>query len=437
MSKRRPRQNTAAGRAVSGNGSRPAAPDAPRALLSGEAARRVLLVVLAAAFVLSAAFALTVPLGENPDEKDHLNYVRLLVEQRGFVRFVEGDPARYQTHQPPLYYVTAALVYAATGGSVTALRFINVLLHLLTVLVAFRAGRDLFPDRPEIAVGTAAFVAFLPIQAQLAGAITNDPLTTLICAALFGHLLGIARGAVTVRNAVILCLLLGVGLLTKLSVLQLVPALLLAFALAARGRAISLPRAAALAALVLVIGIALASPWLVRNTLLYGDPLTLAIYPKTGPNFTPAQMMQMTGWTFGDYVRNVVVRSFATFWFFLPPNVLRPGPGPFVLVLALALVGLLGALRWLRDREGSPEQRTGVVLCLAGVLLLIPFFARFVLTLFQAQGRYFLPALLPVALLAALGGATLAGRSRLAGAVAVAVVLLLMTLYALSGGGFA
>jgi len=180
----------------------------------------------------------------------------------------------------------------------------------------------------------------------------------------------------------------------------------------------------------------------VRNTLLYGDPLALSIYTQTGPNFTPAQVMQASGWTAADYARSVGVRSFATFWYFLSPNLpfsrFAGPPAPLLIVLALALVGLLGTLRWLRgESDGEPGQRRAVFLFLAGTLLLTPFFARFVLAVFQAQGRYFLPALLPIAFTACLGAATLAERKRaLVGALGIAAVLLVLALLALARGGF-
>jgi hypothetical protein len=142
---------------------------------------------------------------------------------------------------------------------------------------------------------------------------------------------------------------------------------------------------------------------------LYGDPLALAIYTKTGPNFSPQAMMDLRGWTMADYLRNVAVRSFATFWYFLHPNQIKPAPVLFLLVLVIGLGGLLGTLRWLRDdRAGEPGQRRVVGLYLLAPVLLAPFFARFVLTVFQAQGRYFLPVLLPIALVTCLGWATLA-----------------------------
>ncbi len=415
--------------------------------LSPTAARRLLFVLLAVSLVLSLLFAARLPLDANPDEKDHLNYVRLLVEERGFVQFRVGDPARYQTHQPPAYYLLAAPVYALTGGNLLALRLINIALHLLTITVAFRAGRDLFPDRAEIAVGAAAFVAFLPVQAQLAGAVTNDPLTTLICAVIFWRLGLLVTQGQDLRGALLLGVLFGAGLLTKFSVLQLVPAMLAAYAIAAWAKTLPFSRAVAQAALVLALGVVIASPWLVRNTLLYGDPLTVRIYRQTGPNFTPQQMMALTGWSsLGEYLSNAATRTYATFWYFLPPNVILPtrfAPFPLLLTAVMGFGGLLGTLRRMGQTAADETQtRRVLALYVLGIFLLVPFFTMFILTTFQAQGRYFLPALLPAAITACAGWATLVsgtastGHARIIGALVPPLTLLVMTLYALGGGAF-
>ena len=432
--------------------------------LSWQAARRLLFVTLALSLVLSVLFAARVPLANpdprawvnlNPDETAHRDYIRLLVEERGLVQFrvqdpevvARGDePERYETHQPPLYYLLCVPVYLATGGSLFALRLVSAVIQLATVWLTFRAVRDLFPDRAELALGAALFVAFLPAQAQLSGAVSNDPLTTLVAVAIFWRLgllvkAGPGTGEAGGRGAVLLGALFGIGLLTKLSVLQLLPVIVLAYGIAARVQVVPPRRALAQAALALGLGVLIAAPWLVRNTVLYGDPLALKIYLLTGPNFKPAAIMQGFGWTFGDYLRFVGVRSFATFWYLLPPNLppnrFTGAPLPLLLVLALGLGGLLGTLRWLQRLYGEPGQRRILGLCIAGILLLVPFYTRFILTTFQAQGRYFLPVLLPVALVACLGWATLAGRSRGLGALGVGGVLFAMSLYAALGGGFA
>ena len=416
-------------------------------------ARRALLVLLAASLLLSAGFALRVPLGDNPDETAHRDYIRLIVEERGFVTFIprgelpDGAPSRDEAHQPPLYYLLCVPVYAASGGNTLALRLVATVLQLATVALVFAACRDLFAKRPEIAVGAAAFAAFLPTQAQLGGAISNDALSTLICAAIYWRLGALILRGQTVKDAALLGGLFGVGLWTKLSVVQLVPAFALAYFLAWRGEKVTLGKAFAHGAGALAFGVLLASPWLVRNTVLYGDPLTLAIYRLTGPNYSPADIQAVAGWSGADYLRQVGVRSFGTFWYFLDPNLpfnrFTGSPAPLILALMLAGASLVALYRKAKASDFTGD--TGNVLLLFGLAapLLVPFYLRFVLTVFQAQGRYFLPALLPVAVVTAAAWTTRTlGKDgdkqppNYLVALWVPAVLLCLAVYQLLGGGF-
>ncbi len=422
-------------------------------LMSPVLSRRALLALLALSLLLSLCFALRVPVGDNPDENAHRDYLRLLVESRGPVRFVprgelpEGAPSRDEAHQPPLYYLLCAPVYAATRGNETAVRLVSAVLQLATVALVFHACRDLFPDLGEVAIGAGAFVACLPVQAQLGGAINNDALSTLLCAAIYWRLGAVVLRGQTNRAMIWLGVLFGLGLWTKLSVVQLVPAFALAYFLAVRGDKMTYPRAAGYCVGALLLGTAVASPWLIRNTVLYGDPLTLKIYRLTGPNYSPTDIQALAHWSASDYLRQVGVRSFATFWYFLRPDLPFnhfTGPAlPLLVVIAIPLTSLASLYRQAKGGNLGDEARRVIAMFAPAVPLLLPFYLRFILTVFQAQGRYFLPALLPVAVVTGLawarrppgpeGGAM---PVRWLSVLAVPFVLLLLAIYQLLGGGF-
>ncbi|MBC8143060.1 MAG: glycosyltransferase family 39 protein [Armatimonadetes bacterium] len=418
--------------------------------------RRALLVLLAASLLLSLCFAIRVPFGDNPDETAHRDYIGLIVQERGFVRFIphadlpEGAPSRDEAHQPPLYYLLCAPVYALSNGDTLAVRLVATVIQLATVCLTFLACRDLFPKRGEIAVGAAAFVAFLPIQAQLGAAISNDALTVLFCTAIFWRLAALVVYGQTVKDVLWLGALFGLGLWTKLSVVQLVPAFGVAYFLAVRGGRMTAKQAVLYGVGALALGTLIASPWLVRNTRLYGDPLTLGIYKLTGANFSPAKIQYAYRLLPADYFRAVAIRSFATFFYFLHPNLpIDPlqkfvgSPVPLVTVVAVAVASLAAIYR--KAKEGGIGGDAANVLLLFGgaILLMLPFFTQFVLTVFQAQGRYFLPVLLPVAVIT-----TAAWASRTFGAdndkvpanllsvLWVPAVLLALAVYQLIGGGF-
>jgi hypothetical protein len=173
---------------------------------------------------------------------------------------------------------------------------------------------------------------------------------------------------------------------------------------------------------VLVVVMLLTSPMWLRNLSLYGDPLARTIYKATGPNFSPADIEKVAGWTHADYLRQVGVRSVASFWYFIHPNTplsrFVGEPVPFAAIAAVIAPALVGCMKLLRDP-----------------VIILPFYFVFVSQVFQAQGRYFLPALLPIAVI------TIAGWTRLSPRAGIAFVpsaiLGLLFIKQLLGGGFA
>ena len=298
-------------------------------------------------------------------------------------------------------------------------------------------GQDLFPKRPELAPALAAFVAFLPTQAQLGGAISNDAPTHFFCALIVWRLarffaphIAPPHRAYAWREGALLGLFFGLGLLTKLTVLQLYPVLLL----------VCLWRRLPFTVLLLpvLIGLLIAAPWLVRNQMLYGDFLAQTIYKATGPNFSPSEISQMSGWTSADYLRNAGLRSFVSFWCFLDPQLptvplarFIGSPVLLILTLALALTPLFGLYKASKEKAYEPAFgfATLVPLCL------VPFFVKFLYEVFQAQGRYFLPSLLAVALVCVGGYAALLKNNK--AAFIPAALLFLLSLWQLVGGGYA
>ena len=105
------------------------------------------------------------------------------IKSRKFPPDMSIDPIRYEFHQPPLYYVLLSPVYRLTGGAFLPLRLASVLLGAGVVLLAYAVGRRVFPQRASLALGTAAFVAFLPQHLADVSQVGNDVLAELLFAA--------------------------------------------------------------------------------------------------------------------------------------------------------------------------------------------------------------------------------------------------------------
>ncbi|MBK6434193.1 glycosyltransferase family 39 protein [Candidatus Amarolinea dominans] len=267
--------------------------------------RSPLRLLLAVHLALATLFSLIVPLGEAPDEADHYAYVVFIGTQG---RLPVG-PAITQGKHPPLYHGLGAALTAWTGldfdflranpdaqhgpdaiypnhfihtrledfpwqgGSLAMhlLRFFSALLSTVTVWGVFALARTLAPGRPALALAAAGFVGFLPGFLFSSGAVSNDNLAATLGTLSLLLALRIAAGGWTHRRGLALGVLLGLGLLTKVSLLVLWPVAALAVVLAPGWRSWTARLAAA--SLSLAPAGLIAAPWLLRNWLLYHDLL--------------------------------------------------------------------------------------------------------------------------------------------------------------------
>jgi 4-amino-4-deoxy-L-arabinose transferase-like glycosyltransferase len=381
-----------------------------------------------------------------PDERQHANYVAHLLAGRGFPVFVPGAPdlyETYQSHQPPLYYMAASgwarllgVTTVEDPGAGLRLRALNALVGTGTVLFAYLLGFWGF-RRVEVGLGAAAFAGLLPMMAALSGAISNDPLLILVCTAVLALCARGLREGWDWPLSVSVGILLGLGFLTKTSSLALVPAVALAALYPGKRRA-----AWKMAGAAALIALAIASPWWVRNTRLYGDPLAIGAFNQAFVGTAQKEFMvrevvvrqspnapETAYWR--DWVGWWTFRSFYGVFGYMDVWLTEtgtPATGPrspnvlYRLLLGFTAVAFLGWL-WAffaKEWRGDLPVRLMNLIFAAAVLAL---FVRFNMQYFQAQGRYLLPAIGPVACGVSVGLLQLA---RLRGAVPVAIVVVLL-----------
>ncbi len=172
--------------------------------MSRSSATLILLVLLIVFLAIGAAYAISTPQWQAPDEPAHYNYIKYIVEHGALPVLQAGDydqayneaftrtprdvqirpidPLRYENYSPPLYYLLAAPIYAATEGWLVAIRLLSVALGGALVVVAYLIGAEVFPDRLHIALGGAAFVAFVPQHVAMLSAVNSDVLAELLIA---------------------------------------------------------------------------------------------------------------------------------------------------------------------------------------------------------------------------------------------------------------
>ncbi|HDN79960.1 MAG TPA: phospholipid carrier-dependent glycosyltransferase [Chloroflexi bacterium] len=266
-------------------------------------------------FLLGSLYSLVTPVFEASDELWHFTYAAHIARTGGLPNLAPGADLTWwrEGHQPPLYYILAAIPIAITGtdglenlrrlnphttvgnplapgnkniilhnpeteafpwrGAVLAIhlvRLLSVLMGTGTVVLTGLLARELGLDGVETALAL-SLTAFNPMFLFISGSVNNDNLTALLGAAVAVLLIRLLRDGVSRRRALLLGALLGLGALTKFSLLTLLPiAGIVAIWDAWRRR--SWLQAVQNGLLVGVPLLIIAGWWYGRNWMLYGDP---------------------------------------------------------------------------------------------------------------------------------------------------------------------
>lgn len=395
--------------------------------------------VLAAHILLAVAYNLATPFGNNgyantPDEGAHFQYVEFVAREWRLPVFEGYEGVGYEAHQPPLYYFLAAVFYHLFGGAGKGVRLLSTLCSAGVVWLVWLSLRRLVPERPLLALSGMGFAAFLPMHIAIGSAVGNDALINLLFAAvLYGLLIYLTpptplsasregEASATSRGNSpassmergqggegVLGLLLGLALITKATAILLIPIAGLGVLWGARLRGKSLTKGALGAGLTLGVALVLGGWWFIRNAILYDDPLLQKTFLNVFAGTAKAEDFLAGGATWGQYLQLVADWTFRSFWFaYGTPRTAQTGLPNFLPdsvywgLAAWTIITLIGFLLYLR--EPIPAwMRAWLILCAATFALVLVSFGLFVRIFFQAQGRYFYPALLPISVFLALG----------------------------------
>ena len=287
--------------------------------VASESGRGSIALILALFLVLGFAYSAANPLHEATDELRHYRFVQHIIQRRSLP--VQGEAGglecTVQGHHPPLYYAAAALAtfwidtgrdvcYQPPGNPFWAYRYwevgrdnknqylhgpdeafpwrgdalaahlarvVNLLFGALTVWLAWATARVIWPARPALAAGSAAFVAFNPMFLYMAAAINNDVVAAAAGAAVIYACVRLLRDerGLSWRWGVWLGLLYGLALLSKFNLAAIIIVIEAAVTWVAWRRG---QWRQWLAANLLIVGVAglLAGWWFARNQMLYGEP---------------------------------------------------------------------------------------------------------------------------------------------------------------------
>lgn len=406
--------------------------------------------ILAAYLLLAGGYAAFTPAWNNPDEPAHFNYVAHIartgtlpvlqagdwdqdtLERLKSAQF-RGEPdissIRYEAWQPPLYYLLATPVFLAAGASpaaqVAALRWFDITLGALTLGVGYLLGRQvlcgLAPVVPAVMVGVPMFTA-------MSAAITNDALSNLLAALLLLLSVRVARGP-TPRLALLAGVGLGLGLLTKLSLVVFVGLYAAALGIAWLQNRISFTRALRLGLLSAGLVLAVLAPYLVRQALTYGGADLLAVRRHDEvvvgqPRFPGLSLDYAQRWG------GTVFRSFwAQFGWMGIPVMDRLYVGWGVLTAAAIAGTTIAVARWRGTLRAVDAALVIHALAVSAVVALLLYYN---LSFEQAQGRYLFPALPAFAVLFVVGWRSLIPpRFRVGGFIILSCALIALNGYTL------
>lgn len=410
-----------------------------------------LVVILCGFFIVAVRYAALTPSWQAPDEPAHYNYIADIAtnaalpvlrmgdyNQRQIAYLVNlGFPAdhdiseiRYESYQPPLYYIAATPVYWVSGGSLFALRLFNVYLGIAALLLLYLCLELVFPTKPLITLGATAFAALLPMHVAVASAVNNDVLAEVLVLGASLALLHWMRGYFyraddrvpfserEKRRGQSLLLtigvLLGLGLLTKIYLYALLPIFggVVLWTIWSRQRTWRGLWNAMLSGLwVLFPAIAIAMPMWVRNLVIYPNWDFLALrWHDLVVQGQPTTADWIADYGAIAYFERAFSLTFRSFWGVF--GWLSVAMDDRIYTAALLFTGVLFlGLLWacVRLISGAPDtdmDRFQVTVLVILALLIVTVAAGYIwynIKFVQHQGRYFFWGMLAISAIVALG----------------------------------
>lgn len=175
-------------------------------VLSTQYSVLLLTLILVAYFIVGGLFAIKTPAWQAPDEPAHYNYIfqvahngccptiqpgdwdSAYLDQLKAARFAPDLLANIQSisvrrSSTTTLLFTGSAGFTLTDGSLIALRLFSLVMGAGIVLCAYGLVRVFLPECPQVALGTAALVAFLPQHLAGLASVSNDALSNLLIAA--------------------------------------------------------------------------------------------------------------------------------------------------------------------------------------------------------------------------------------------------------------
>jgi 4-amino-4-deoxy-L-arabinose transferase-like glycosyltransferase len=390
------------------------------------------------AFILLASlYNIITPPFEAPDEVGHFYYIFHILTTHSLPNQYTSNSG--EAHQPPLYYFLASIgassanIRDRTGvfrpnpqfmgagkggmqinaglhgsgdtfpyrGQALALhlaRLISGLMGAGTVLLTFALAAEMFPDHPAAAWLAAGLAALDPQFLFMNGSVNNDNLLALNCAAAWVVLYRILKSPERGQKWWVAGVVFGLAMLTKLNAAVIAIVAGAVLLICARRLGSSRYFFANLGRFSLPF-IFIDGWWLVRNQVLYGDPLGWSAFAKI--NAATGRQSPLTLNDIGNFL-NVQLKSF--FGAFGWQN-LWPPDGYFIFIGVVLSIGLVGLIFYLIRKDEARLHRREFLFLTLVIIAQEAIQFGFILNRDQSfyQGRYLFPMIGPIMILVAFG----------------------------------
>jgi 4-amino-4-deoxy-L-arabinose transferase-like glycosyltransferase len=395
------------------------------------------------------------------NDRGHAAMVTYIAEHHA----IPSATANAESYQPPLYYLLAAPLYAATG-SLKFAQLASLACSILTLLVFYRLlyFEKLLPN--ETATRYSFVLAcFLPQFVMFGLYVSNDTLAILIGALLVWQTVRfIAKPGA--RETALIVLGTSLALLTKATFLSFLPVLFALIAFVLARRSFSAPKVCAAALAVTIVAAGLGSWRFVQSYREVGDPFASNLNPQF--KWVAAQQRSYRGAaTFLDIDLLKLVASpsvtpltegsyplllYGTFWFqhipesnfevssYVPYDYL--GSVIFVLALVPSVVFFFGLFllaqclpRFLARSDLSQPDDQRTLVALVAVAFLFGNIALLIAVALKShvwsvmQGRLLFPSFAGLLLPFGIGVSALATNRRASAIVAAAMIALAVCFY--------
>ncbi len=374
-----------------------------------------LIILLAVSTGLFLLWSFLVPIYEAPDEPHHWHYALYLHQ---YWRLPVYSPELVEANSPPLYYLLISPFASDSAEprpiinqnfetpspprwfddsskdlkrywSLRLARIFSVAISTLTVYFCYLLGTEATGNKTT-GLLTGGIVAFLPQFSFRGMNISNDVLVTSMGALTTYLIVRLIKRGFSWQVGILVAITSALAFLSKTNALFLPVPLGLAL-ISTKGTWRSrLCRLSVFGITFLIV-----TPWLIRNQILYGDPLANRIMLTVVANIVDIKPITSL-YFFTTFPKNLF---FSFIGFFGWMN-LRLPDWLYLIFGGLSILAAAGYV-WRTLQHKIDGRLTLILLTFPILSLAIAVYIN--LTFSQPQGRYLFPALAAIALLAALG----------------------------------